>query len=474
MNSTASPLRAFRSRFLIALGVSFLLVVGGTVIGNQVVNDRLNEIPRAPELELMAEGPAAAANYLIVGSDSRQFVDNAVQEEAFGSAAEQGGQRSDTIMVLHVDPAAKSGLLVSLPRDLVVDIPGQGSDRINAAYNNNRDGEQKLIDTLKSNFGLEISHYVEVNFKAFVGLVDAIGKIPVYFPSPARDQYSGLNIPGAGCIPLDGNQALQYVRSRSLEFYDAETGEWQDASPRADLDRITRQQNFIRRLAGAASVKAGSNPLKALDIADAVIPKLKVDRQLSKQDIFRLVKTFRKVNPESDDALEMLTLPVKAAGDGVRVAAKQPDADQVIARLNTFGSQTTEEEIKILPSQVRVRVLNGGEVSGAAATAMSNLQKFTFVSAGVGNTAPVEVTQIRYTSGNEQKAKLLSKYLGGIGVLIADATITDADVVVVLGADFQGVAAPGKKPAGTSSTKSAGGTATTKPQKGAVRPTPAC
>ncbi|MSO38717.1 MAG: hypothetical protein EXQ69_10815, partial [Acidimicrobiia bacterium] len=187
MNSTASPLRAFRSRFLIALGVSFLLVVGGTVIGNQVVNDRLNEIPRAPELELMSEGPAEAANYLIVGSDSRQFVDNAVQEEAFGSAAEQGGQRSDTIMVLHVDPSAKSGLLVSFPRDLVVDIPGQGSDRINSAYNNNRDGEQKLIDTLKSNFGLEISHYVEVNFKAFVGLVDAIGKIPVYFPSPARD-----------------------------------------------------------------------------------------------------------------------------------------------------------------------------------------------------------------------------------------------------------------------------------------------
>jgi len=474
--STSSPWRAFRSRFLVALGVSGALAVGGVVVGNQLIDDRLSEIPRVNELVLASEGPAEAGNYLIVGSDSRQFVENQTEVEAFGSAEEQAGQRSDTIMVLHLDPAAKSGLLVSFPRDLLVNIPGQGRGTINSAYNDNANGEQKLIDTLKANFGLDISHYVEVNFKAFIGLVNAVGEIPVYFPAPARDGYSGLDIGTAGCIPLNGDQALAYVRSRTLEYYDSASGEWADASPRADLDRITRQQNFIRRLAGAASVKAGSNPLKALDIADAVVPKLHVDTELSKSDIFRMVQTFRKVNPESDDALEMITLPVQeSSSERGRVVAKQPDADQVIARLNTFGSQEPEEEIKILPSQVRVRVLNGSGVNGAAAATQADLQEFTFATAGVGNTGMIDATEVRYRSGNEQKAKLVARYLGGVGVIRVDDTIADADVVVVLGPDFQGVAAPGKKPATTSTTAGSGpSSSTTKPAKGTQTPAGSC
>ena len=87
-------------------------------------------------------------------------------------------------MVVHIDPDAKTSLLVSFPRDLIVDIPGQGEAQINAAFN---DGPQKVIDTLKENFDIDINHYVEVNFNAFVGIVDAIGEIPVFFPAPARD-----------------------------------------------------------------------------------------------------------------------------------------------------------------------------------------------------------------------------------------------------------------------------------------------
>lgn len=476
MASSPSPWRAFRSRFLIALGVSSVLAVGGVVVGNQVIDEKLSEIHRVDELVLASEGPAEAGNYLIVGSDTRQFVEGQTEEAAFGSADVETGQRSDTIMVLHLDPAAKSGLLVSFPRDLLVNIPGQGRGMINSAYNDNANGEQKLIDTLKANFGLEISHYVEVNFKAFIGLVNAVGEIPVYFPAPARDEWSGLDIGTAGCIPLNGDQALAYVRSRQLLYLDAESGEYEDADGHSDLNRITRQQNFIRRLAGAASAKAGSNPLKALDIADAVIPKLHVDTELTKEDIFRMVQTFRKVNPESDDALEMITLPVgQAPSDPNRVVAKQPEANQVIARLNTFGSQETEEEIKILPSQVRVRVLNGSGVSGAAAAAMAEIQKYTFAPAGVGNAGTVDATQIRYTPGSEQKAKLVARYLGGVGALVADDTIADADVVIVLGPDFQGVAAPGKKPAGTSTTTSAEGTSpTTKAPKGGTAPVEEC
>ena len=155
-------------------------------------------------------------------------------------------------MVVHVDPDAKTSLLVSFPRDLIVDIPGHGEAQINSAFN---DGPQKVIDTLKENFDIDINHYVEVNFTAFVGIVDAIGEIPVFFPAPARDSTPGSTSRPPGCVELDGQQALEYVRARHTRGLQRETGEWEDASPRADLDRITRQQNFIRRLADVAAAR---------------------------------------------------------------------------------------------------------------------------------------------------------------------------------------------------------------------------
>ena len=87
--------------------------------------------------------------------------------------------------------------------------------QINGLFNY---GPQTVIDMMKQDFDVDINHYVEIDFQAFIGVVDAVGKIPVYFPYPARDNYSGLNVPFAGCQSLDGNAALAYVRSRHLEY----------------------------------------------------------------------------------------------------------------------------------------------------------------------------------------------------------------------------------------------------------------
>jgi LCP family protein required for cell wall assembly len=445
---------------VIALGVTFVLVTGGIVGANQVIDNKLSEIPRVGGLQL-PEGPGKAGNYLLIGSDARDFVESAGQQQAFGTSADSGPPKSDTLMVVHIDPDAKTSLLVSFPRDLLVDIPGQGRGQINAAFN---DGPQKVIDTLKANFDIDINHYVEVNFIAFTGIVDAIGKIPVFFPAPARDDYSGLDIPTAGCVALDGTQALEYVRARHLQYYDAQTGAWQDASPRADLDRITRQQNFIRRLAAAASAKGASNPLTAYEIADATIPKLKIDKQLSNDDIFRLVNTFRKVNPEDNSAIEMITLPVEESSTQAgRVVVKQPDASQVLARLRTFGTPTSADiNPKLLPSQVRVRVLNGSGVDGAAGEALAGLQRYSFAPAGVGNTRGLSATEIHYRPGNEDKGKLVARYLGGVGRLVSDGSISDADVVVMLAKDFRGITAPaGAKTTTTTQKQSSSGSSTT-------------
>jgi len=228
-----------------------------------------------------------------------------------------------------------------------------------------------------------------------------------------------------------------------MQYSNAARGEWVDASPRADLDRITRQQGFIRKLADVAARQGASNPLTALDIADAIVPKLKVDQQLTKQEIFQLVNTFRKVNPEDNSAIEMITLPVQSATDGNRVVVKQPDASQVLARLRTFGTPSADEiDPKLLPSQVRVRVLNASGVEGAAGEALAGLQRYSFAPAGVGNARRLSATEIHYRPNNEDKGKLVARYLGGVGRLVSDDSISDADVVVMLAKDFQGITAP--------------------------------
>jgi LCP family protein required for cell wall assembly len=450
---------------VIAFVVTLVLVTGGLVVGNRVIDDKLSTIPRVGGLTLAA-GPGKAGNYLLIGSDSRDFVQSAGDQKAFGTAAQTGPPKSDTLMVIHIDPEAKTSLLVSFPRDLLVNVPGHGQGKINSAFN---DGPQKVIDTIASNFDIKINHYVEVNFQAFVGIVDAIGKIPVLFPAPARDSYSGLNIPTAGCVALDGNQSLEYVRARHLQYFDKASGQWQDASPRADLDRITRQQNFIRRLAAAAASKGASNPLTALEVADATIPKLKIDQSLSKQDIFQLVNTFRKVNPNDNSAIEMLTIPVAAATDGASVVLKQPDADVVLSRLRAFGVPKGDFS-KLLPTQVRVRVLNASGVNGAAGQALAGFQRYSFAPAGVGDTGHLNKTEIRYRPGNENKALLVATYTRGVGAVIADSSISDADVVVMIASDFQGVQDPkAKKP--TKTTTTTGGSKSTQTTAPAA---PAC
>lgn len=415
------------------------------------VNATLDDAPRVSGLEF-PDGPAQGGNYLLIGSDTRAFVENATQAEAFGSADQDGvgGQRGDVMMVLHIDPVTRTSLLVSFPRDLLVQIPGKGVGQINDAFN---DGPQAVIDLLKADFDLAINHYVEVNFEAFIGVVNAVGSINVYFPYPSRDVNSGLDIISAGCTPLDGNGSLAYVRSRYLE--ELRDGQWRDASPRADIDRIGRQQDFIRKLASQASAKAGQNPLDAIEIANAIVPKLTLDDQLSNGDILRLVKTFRNVDPTQPGALEMVTLPwEQSTSQAGRLVAKQPEADQLIARLRSFGDSTATSEQTVRPADVTVQVLNGTERNGEAGKSLAKLQEAGFAPASPADADPTPVTLIRYAPGASAKAELVGRYLGGVGQLIEDPSLTDVDVAVVIGEDWRGIRAKDQVPKAAPTTTS--------------------
>ena len=186
-----------------------------------------------------------ARNILITGADNNACLDpDSRFAPAFGDR--QGtGERSDTIMMWRVNPATSQVAVLSFPRDLWLKIDGRSSKgRINEAYT--RDDPQRLINTIRQNFGIETDHFVQVDFCAFKELVDAVDGVAVPFETPVRDGATGLAVPEAGCFTFSGEHALAYVRSRKME-YQTEDGRW-ERDGTSDLGRISRQQDFIRRV----------------------------------------------------------------------------------------------------------------------------------------------------------------------------------------------------------------------------------
>ena len=439
MGLSRSVVRAVSKRYVIALAVAAAVMIGSVVAVNYVIDTKLNNVKRVT----VKTAPALSrgANYLLLGSDTRAFVKTKQQQNAFGTP---GTVNSDTMMVIHVEPGAKKTLIVSFPRDLWVNIPGMGMNKINAAFGV---GPDKAIQTLKADFNIDINHFVSVDFQSFQAVVNAIGSVPVYFPYPARDAETGLNVPG-GCLSLNGQTALAYTRSRTLEFYSSVQKQWLLADPTADIGRINRQQQFIRELAGIAVQRSLEDPLTANTIVDRVLQYLVLDQNLSKTDIFTLVDAFRTVNPNDTSHLEFQTLPWAAGPDqhGLSVLyVKEPDDQGLLTRLRDFsGKTTTTPTATITPQNVKVRFLDGGGASVSASSALFDLvRRGGFQSGGVGTvSSPVAQTEVRYRPGAFTQGALVLEYLQPAARLVVDPTIKGADVAVVLGRDFRSIVLP--------------------------------
>src|SRR5688572_2728708 len=184
-----------------------MLAAGGLVVSVYV---KLGELVRFTEDEVDVEEALSGEpeNFLIVGSDSRDNVDP--DDPDFADVlpnSQVGGTRSDTIIVARIDPESTQVDMVSFPRDLFVEIATGRRDRINAAYG---EGRQVLIDTIRQDFGIEINHYVEIDFTGFQRLVSALDGVPVYLDTMYRDRSSGLPGIGPGCAVLDGETALAF------------------------------------------------------------------------------------------------------------------------------------------------------------------------------------------------------------------------------------------------------------------------
>ncbi len=434
----------------------------------QKVEETVQSIPRiqfsAGDTPLLAEAPVAGEplNFLLVGADSaaRLDEDNSVTNGR-DLEFEATRARSDTMMLVRLDPTTGHAWVLSIPRDLWVPIPGFKEEKINAALS--RGGPALLVETITSYFDLPIHHYMQVDFAGFAAVVDTIGGVPVYFPNPARDRSSGLSIPEGGCVSLSGSEALGYVRSRKYqEFID---GQWVSIDGRTDLDRGARQRDFMILALEQVVDRTGRNPLEIQRLVSAVTEggqNIQLDDELSISDLIEIGAAFQEFDP---DTLQRYQLPVNfdfiptgdpapkrrpANNDGEAGEASDVDVDAElevegldVLRLATISSQPILDIFRgvtgdVRPADVKVIVSQGSAEPQQVADAVDALRERGFEVINSGQVEVEQATTVRFADPGRLSAEILVRYLAGL----PDAALISGDsstIEMVVGSDYNAV-----------------------------------
>ncbi len=325
--------RRWPKRVVIGVAILLVLVLIGGVGGWFYVNSVLGSIKRVPVPSITPETSGAPIDILLVGSDSRAFVDSSGQASSFGSATTQTGQRADVIIIVRLVPTIRQIEMLSIPRDTYVPIPGTGgSNRVNAAFNT---GPSLLVQTIQENFGIPINHVVVANFPGFEGMVNALGGISLDFPYPVRDPDSLLNVATVGCQTVNGTTALALVRSRHLYYFKG--GSWK-YDGMSDWSRIQRQQAFFHAVLNKANSEF-PNLLAINSFLTATADDLQVDSGFGSREMISLGMGFRGVASASLATEVLPTYGTTIDGMDVLIAA-QPYAHQMISRFLAIGSST--------------------------------------------------------------------------------------------------------------------------------------
>jgi LCP family protein required for cell wall assembly len=295
--------------------VLVLVAVVAVVAGGLWMDSALHRIPALADYP---DRPAAGSGttWLLVGSDSRQHLSPEQQTE-LATGGDIGDGRTDTILLVHIPHlgSSTSTTMVSIPRDSYVEIPGYGSDKINAAFVVG--GAPLLAQTVEQSTGLRLDHYAEIGFDGFAELVDAVGGVTMCPAEPVSDPLAGIDLP-AGCQELDGRNALGYVRTR--------------ATPRADLDRMNNQREFMSALLHrAASPTVWLNPFRWYPMTHAASDAVTVNTDDHLWDLARLAWALR-------GNVTTATVPIGefTGSDSGSVAVWNSDAaDQLFAALRS-------------------------------------------------------------------------------------------------------------------------------------------
>ena len=404
------------------LGAVLVLVgsvsaVSGTLLLRQA-DASLTRI-QVPELDVV-EAASRASSFLVVGSDSRAGLSETDRAEL--TLGNFTGQQSDTIIYVAISEDRSTVTLVSIPRDLLV-FDGDGQPRkLTDLF---AGGPDPLVRALRSNLGLPVNHFAMVSLGGFIDIVRTLGSVEVCLERPLFDAKSGADFE-AGCHEMGPRDALAFVRSRS--------------GPRADFERIDRQQQFIRSvLARLLDGRLLTDPARTYQLVDDVASNLVTDDQLG-------VSQMRSLSTEMlgvvRDGLPMMTLPsyprtvagrayVLPYGPGARALLEDLRAGRAPAPRGTAQTR----------SQTSVVLFSGGR-EVATQIVQDTLLSSGFRSLGTAGPGPsridaLDTTTVYSLPEQELRAEWVAAVLGAPvlplpeGVRVPDS----AQVVVAVGED---------------------------------------
>jgi LCP family protein required for cell wall assembly len=355
------------------MALAFALVVSGTAMlyaNWKLSNRQVVTIEAAPaegdgNLNL-PEGDLSARNYLITGSDNDACIDpDSPFAGGFGKRTSYG-ERSDSIMVIRVNPKDNQAAILSFPRDMWVTQAGSSrKGRINSNFD--KKNPNRLVRTITQNFGIKIDHYVNVDFCTFKEVVDAVGGVRVPFTYKARDRRTGFQVLRARvCYTFQGDHALAYVRSRHYRWFDPKTNKW-TSDGTADWGRISRQQDFTKRMIKKALDKSRTNPRVATNILNAALRNVITDDRVTPLLLLQLGQAMRNFDA---DTMGSYTFP----GTGQLVGK-----DAVI--VPDFEGEVAKKILAVFQGKAKL----GGKVSGASAAPADNAVIVTTTLAAVAS-----------------------------------------------------------------------------------------
>jgi LCP family protein required for cell wall assembly len=417
---------------LLATGTASAFVAYYKLNGN-ITRENLDPLIGPDRPKKVAEN-AAAENILLIGSDKRS-----------GPAAVlTKGARSDTTILVHLAADRKSAVLISIPRDSMVQIPSctkeDGKtipgrlDMFNSAYSEG--GPACTIKTVEHLTNVRIDHHVVIDFGGFRSMVDALGGVEICVPHDVADPLSDLYI-SAGRHLVMGNQALAYVRTRH------------GIGNGSDLERIDRQQAFLSSMIKkATSTGLLLRPVKLYDFLSAATKSITTDPQLgSLRSMAALARSVQGIDPKNVSFVTVPNEPYPA--DPNRVQFKEPATGELwrairfdrplpghAKKKHPKGTSTPSgPPLRTPPENIHVRVLNGSGTPGAASDLAANLEQDGFVvdSVGTATRQDYTTTTVLHDPVYNESGRTLGAAIPGSTVR-SDASLSST-LVVIVGAD---------------------------------------
>ncbi len=418
-------------------------------------------------------------NYLIVGTDTRTGKNSTV---GAGTVADAEGARSDTVILVNI-PANRSRVVaVSFPRDLQVDrpecqtwdnnsgtysgeLPGADGVKLNSVY---ADGGPKcLVKVITEMSGLNINHFIAMDFYGFEKVVRSIGGVEVCSTTPLYDYELGQILRKPGKQKLTGKRALNYVRARNIS-----------TEGNGDYGRIKRQQLFMSSLLRSTlSGNVMSNPTKLNGIVNTFIDYSFVDG-VDTQSLLRLAESMQGIEagrvtfltiptagtttdgsnneiPRTDDINAIFNAIIDdkpLPGEKRKKAAAESTTSSSAPTSTKPAGPTKVSATAQNPGNVGVRVLNGTGRAGTAAETASQLSPYGFDVRGVADASENrDTTVVRYGTGEQNSAATLAAMFPGASIQL-DRTVKSG-VEVILGSDFSGSPDSPPAPGSTLSTE---------------------